>query len=80
MAARGRPVVQRGQQPTHLQVGKRTHVTQRPGEQRLAIAHAGQAADDAYAFRAEYVEINDGPLARADQLGRGHGTGARQII
>ena len=52
------------------------HVTQRPREQRLAIAHAGQAADDAYAFRAENVEINDGPLARADQLGRSHGTRA----
>ena len=66
-----RPLVERVEQPFHLEVGQRELIAQPAREQRLAVAHGGQAADDLDARRAQGVEVQRRTLRRSDQLRRG---------
>ena len=47
-----RPLVERVEQPIHLQVGQRELIAQPAREQRPAVAHGGQPADELDAGRA----------------------------
>ena len=78
MAAR--PLVERVQQPIHLEVGQRELIAQPARKQRPAVAHGGQPADDLDAGRAERVEIERRALRRADQLRRRQPPRARQVV
>ncbi len=68
------------EQALHLQVGEREHVAQAAREQRPAVADRGEPADQRDAHRGERVEIERGPLGRADELRRRQTTGPRQVV
>ena len=79
-AVRARPLVERVEQALHLEIGEREHVAQAAREQRAAVAHRGEPADELDADRAERVEIERGPLRRADELRRRQPARARQVV
>ena len=79
-ACGARPLVERVEQPIHLQVGQRELIAEPAREQRPAVAHRGQPADDLDAGRAERVEVERRALRRADQLRRRQPPGARQVV
>ena len=59
---RPRPLVERVEQPVHLEVGQRELIAQPAGKQRPAVAHRRQPADELDADRGERVEVERRPL------------------
>ena len=64
------PLVERVQQPLHLQIGQRADVAQAAGEQCAAVTDGRQAAHEVDAHRRQRVQVERRSLGRADQLGR----------
>ena len=79
-SGRARPLVERVEQALHLQVGEREQVAQAAREERAAVADRRQPADQRDAHRGERVEIERGPLGRADQLRRRQAPRPRQVV
>ena len=75
-----RPLVERVQHPLHLQVRQRELIAQAAREQRAAVAHGRQPADQLHAGGAQRIQIERDALGRADQLRRRQPARALQIV
>ena len=76
----GGPLVERVEEAVHLEVGQRKHVPQAAREERAAVAHHRQPADDLDAHGVERVEIERRALGRAHELRRRQPSRARQVV
>ncbi len=79
-APHARPLVERVEQPLHLQIRERELIAQPAREQRAAVADRAQAADDLDASAGERVEIERRVLGRADQLRRRQAARAHEVV
>ena len=75
-----RPVVERGQQPVHLEVRQRELVPQPTRKQCLSVTDPGKPPDELDAGGGQGVEIQRPALRRADELRRGESSRAHQIV
>ena len=76
-----RPLVDRVQQPVQLEVGELAQVAQRAGELRLAVADAGEPADELRRpSDGERVQVDVAPVGIARELERRQGAGAPQVV
>src|SRR5262249_11418579 len=74
------PLVERVQQPFHLQVGERAHVPAPAGEERSTVADGRPPTDELDAHRRQRVEVERRPFVRADELRRREPPRALEIV
>jgi hypothetical protein len=74
------PIIERLQQPVHLEIGHRAHVGQRAGELGLTTSDSSQSPDDLHSAIGERVQVNRAAFWGPDQLGRREIPGSNEII